>query len=188
MKCLKGLLSIGLASTFFAADRYAVGGDISDVSGDEGEVAQITQGAPVIKGRKTLVIANEAAFASSYTNLTADVLKEVAIQTAKNKLLKIKSELDLTVWGSVEEVLFTNDPKAIIRLLDEVSSKRVGGPAIGAQRNESLQQGISSIARNLSKATLSPSKRTYLMDSDSVTAEKFEGSPDSVSGAEHIEG
>ncbi len=181
MKCLKYLLSIGLTSTFLTANGYAVGGEISDFSGDEDEVVQITQGTPVIKGRKILVIANEAAFASSYKNLTADVLKEVAIQTAKNKLFKIKSELDFTVWESVEEVLLTNDPKAIIRLLDEVSSKRVGGPAIGAQRNESLQQGISSIARNLSKATLSPSKKTDSRDSLNVYGEHASDSPDCYS-------
>jgi len=180
MKCLKGLLLIGLTSTFFTADSYAVGGEISDVSSDE-EVVGISQGAPVVTRRKVPVVASRGAFSSSDTNLTADVLKEVAIQTAKKKLFKIKSELDLTVWGSVEEVLLTNDPKAIIRLLDEVSSKRVGGPAIGAQRNVSLQQGISSIARNLSKATLSPSKKTDSMDSLNVYDEHASGSPDDYS-------
>lgn len=181
MKCLKGLLLVGLTSTFFTANGYAVGGEISDVSGDEDEVAQITQGTPVVKGRKALVAASRGAFSSSDTNLAADVLKEVAIQTAKNKLLKIKSELDLTVWESVEEVLLTNDPKSIIRLLDEVSSKRVGGPAIGAQRNESLQVGISSIARNLSSATLSPSKKTDSKESLSVYDEHADQAPDGYS-------
>jgi hypothetical protein len=87
MKCLKGLLLVGLTSTFFTANGYAVGGEISDVSSDE-EVVGISQGAPVVKGRKALVAASRGAFASSDVNLTADVLKEVAIQTAKNKLLK----------------------------------------------------------------------------------------------------
>jgi hypothetical protein len=48
MKCLKGLLLVGLTSTFFTANGYAVGGEISDVSSDE-EVVGISQGAPVVK-------------------------------------------------------------------------------------------------------------------------------------------
>lgn len=180
MKCLKGLLLVGLTSTFFTANGYAVGGEISDVSSDE-EVVGISQGAPVVKGRKALVAASRGAFASSDVNLTADVLKEVAIQTAKNKLLKIKPELDLTVWESVEEVLLTNDPKSIVILLDKLVTKKVARLGTGSQREASFKMIISSIARSLSKTILSPSKKTDSMDSLNVYDEHASGSPDDYS-------
>ncbi len=180
MMCVKSLVLMMFISTLFAASKYAMRDDVSDVSGDEEEVVRIIHGAPVVTRRKTLTNSGST-FASSYTNLTTEVLKEVAIQTAKNKLLKIKSELDLTVWKSVEEVFLTNDPKSIIRLLDEVSAKRVAGPDIGPQRNGSLQQGISSIARNLSKATLSPLKKTDSMDNLSFYDGHASDSPDGYS-------
>jgi hypothetical protein len=180
MKCLKGLLLVRLTSIFFTANGYAVADDVSDVSDGEEEVTRITHGAPVVTTRKSLTNSGST-FASSDANLTADVLKEVTIQTAKNKLLKIKPELDLTVWESVEEVLLTNDPKSIVILLDKLVTKKVARLGTGSQREASFKMVISSIARSLSKAILSPSKKTDSMDSLNVYDEHASGSPDDYS-------
>lgn len=181
MKCLKGLLLVGLTSTFFTAIGYAVGGEISDVSSDE-EVVGISQGAPIVTGRKALVAASRGAFSSSYTNLSAEVIS-AEIQEAKNKLLKIQTELDLKVWNYIEQAFVTNNAKSIVAELDKVAAadEKVARLGIGNKRENSLRVGISSIARNLSNATLSPSKKTDSKDSLSLYDEHASGSPDDYS-------
>ena len=127
MKCLKGLLLIGLTSTFFAGDGYVVDNDVFPST-------------PERKG--TLVV-------------SAEIQEEM--QSAKNMLVKISSELDSEVWNSIEQAFVRNNLKSIVALLDEIAAwEKVARPGIGKQREYSLRQGILSISGVLARRHYPP--------------------------------